>query len=245
MEAGPFGNRKIEYEMKENIAIIPARGGSKRIPKKNIVDFNGKPMIAWTIKAALETGIFSKVLVSTDSEEIASHSRNFGAEVPFLRDDFYDDITPVSVATCDALIKAQKYWGIEFNNVTQLMANCPLRNADHISCFHKKFEDYQVDFLLSCLKFGWMNPWWAFRKNENNDYAFVFPEAIKDRSQDLDDLFCPTGSIWMAKAQALIKSKSFYGPGQIFEEIDWVAAVDIDDHNDLNMAKSLSHTSFY
>ena len=245
MEAGPYGNKKIEYEMKKNIAIIPARGGSKRIPKKNIVDFNGKPMIAWTIKAALESGIFSKVLVSTDSEEIASHSRDFGAEVPFLRDEFYDDITPVSTATCDALIKAQEYWGIEFNTVTQLMANCPLRNAKHISSFYKKFEDYEVDFLLSCFKFGWMNPWWAFRKNENNGHSFLFAEAIKERSQDLDDLFCPTGSIWMAKAQAIMKSKSFYGPGQIFEEIDWIAAVDIDDYNDLNMAKSLFQTSYY
>ena len=85
-----------------------------------------------------------------------------------------------------------------------------------------------------------MNPWWAFRKNENNGHSFLFAEAIKERSQDLDDLFCPTGSIWMAKTQAIIKSKSFYGPGQIFEEIDWIAAVDIDDYNDLNMAKSLS-----
>ena len=90
---------------------------------------------------------FSKVLVSTDSEEIASHSRDFGAEVPFLRDEFYDDITPVSKATCDALIKAQEYWGIEFNTVTQLMANCLLRKAEHISSFYKKFEDgiYAVD----------------------------------------------------------------------------------------------------
>ena len=90
----------------------------------------------------------NRTFVSTDSEEIASHSRDFGAEVPFLRDEFYDDITPVSKATCDALIKAQEYWGIEFNTVTQLMANCPLRNAEHISSFYKKFEDYEVDFLL-------------------------------------------------------------------------------------------------
>ena len=68
--------------MKRNIAIIPARSGSKRVPKKNIIPFNGKPMIAHTIEAALESGIFSRVIVSTDSEEIAEISRNFGAEVP-------------------------------------------------------------------------------------------------------------------------------------------------------------------
>ena len=82
--------------MSNGIAIIPARGGSKRIPKKNIIDFNGKPMIAWTIKAALESKLFSKVLVSTDSEEIAEISQKYGADVPFLRRSFSDDITPVS-----------------------------------------------------------------------------------------------------------------------------------------------------
>ena len=231
---------KMEQSISEDIAIIPARGGSKRIPKKNIIDFNGKPMIAWTIEAALETGIFSKVLVSTESEEIAVVCRNFGAEVPFLRDKFYDDITPISFATRDALIKAQDYWGKEFNTVTQLMANCPLRNFEHIRSFYKQFKTYEVNFLLSCFKFGWMNPWWAFRKNENNDHSFLFPEAIKQRSQDMDDLFCPSGSIWMAKAKSLINSKTFYGPGQKFEEIDWIAAIDIDDYNDLNMAKALA-----
>lgn len=107
--------------MKNNIAIIPARGGSKRILKKNIIDFNGKPMIAWTIEAALKSQLFSKVLVSTDCEETADIARAFGAEVPFLRRGYSDDITPVSEATLDALLQAEKFWNLDFDTVTQLI----------------------------------------------------------------------------------------------------------------------------
>jgi N-acylneuraminate cytidylyltransferase len=86
-----------------------------------------------------------------------------------------------------------------------------------------------------------MNPWWAFKINENKSHSFIFDNAIKERSQDLEDLFCPTGSIWMAKVRALKKTRSFYNRNQQFFEIDWISAVDIDDENDLSFAKSLQH----
>ena len=192
----------------ESIAIIPARGGSKRIPRKNIINFNGKPMIAWTIEAALNANLFSKVLVSTDCEEIAEISRNIGAEVPFLRESFFDDLAPVSEATLSALLQAEDYWKIEFSTVTQLMANCPLRTSKDIISFYNKFSNSDVDFLISSFKFGWMNPWWAFKSSTNNQHSFLFPDAIKKRSQDLEDLFCPTGSIWMANVDAFKESKT-------------------------------------
>ena len=229
--------------MTNNIAIIPARGGSKRIPLKNIIDFNGKPMIAWTIEAALKTGLYSKVLVSTDSKEIAEISTSFGAEVPFLRTGNADDITPVSEATCDALIQAEEYWDTTFDTATQLMANCPLRSAIDIVNFNNEFSNRDVDFLLSCFKFGWMNPWWAFKFTEENDHSFLFPTALAQRSQDLDDLFCPTGSIWMADSKALKREKTFHGADKQFVQIDWVAAVDIDDEDDLDMAKLIAKNS--
>lgn len=229
--------------MKNNIAIIPARGGSKRILKKNIIDFNGKPMIAWTIEAALKSQLFSKVLVSTDCEETADIARAFGAEVPFLRRGYSDDITPVSEATLDALLQAEKFWNLDFDTVTQLMANCPLRSSDDIINFRTEFLSRNIDFLLSCFKFGWMNPWWAFKLNEENKHSFLFEVATKKRSQDLDDLFCPTGSIWMANARTFKDAKTFYGEGQQFGVINWVAAIDIDDHNDLNMAKLISQNN--
>lgn len=225
--------------MVNNIAIIPARGGSKRVPKKNILDFDGKPMIAWTIEAAIDSNIFSKVLVSTDCEEIAEISKSFGAEVPFLRRSFSDDITPVSVATCDALKQAEEYWDEEFDCVVQLMANCPLRNSSDIANSMNAFIQNKRDFQISCFKFGWMNPWWAFKFNESGGHESMFPDAQFQRSQDLDDLFCPTGSIWIANAKELKDSNTFYGNNYKFEEINWISAVDIDDYDDLNFAKTL------
>ena len=99
--------------VKEAIAIIPARGGSERIKKKNILDFFGKPLIAWTIEAAIKSELFQKVLVSTEDEEIAEISLELGAEVPFLRKDYADDFSEVSKATISSLNQAEEYWKIK------------------------------------------------------------------------------------------------------------------------------------
>ena len=82
-----------------------------------------------------------------------------------------------------------------------------------------------------------MNPWWAFIKKKNNKAVPLFPRQIKKRSQDLPNLYCPTGAIWIAKTNELIISKTFYGKGYCFEEIDWINAIDIDDYEDLKFAK--------
>ena len=84
-----------------------------------------------------------------------------------------------------------------------------------------------------------MNPWWAFKFNESGGHESMFPDAQFQRSQDLDDLFCPTGSIWIANAKELKDSNTFYGNNYKFEEINWISAVDIDDYDDLIFAKTL------
>ena len=103
------------------IAVIPARGGSKRIPKKNIIDFMGKPMIAWTIEAAIESKLFDRVIVSTDDEEFALIAKQYGCDVPFLRDSNSDDITPVSLATIRAVEQAEIYFNEEYDIVIQII----------------------------------------------------------------------------------------------------------------------------
>lgn len=232
----------MSKNMSNDIAIIPARGGSKRIPRKNIIDFNGKPIIAWTIEAALKSGKFNKVLVSTEDEEIAEVSRNFGADVPFLRDSSYDDHSPVSQASTRALIQAEIHWKTEYDNAVQLMANCPMRSSEEIIEFHDHFISGKHDFLISCFKFGWQNPWWAFKSDGKEDHEFIFPNNLGLRSQDLPQLYCPTGSIWMAKSKLLKETKTFYGENQKFKEIDWISSIDIDDYDDLFIAKKLAMT---
>ena len=225
--------------MTKTVAIIPARGGSKRIPQKNIIDFMGKPMIVWTIKAALDSGVFDRIILSTDSEEIAEVGRKNGLEVPFLRKEKNDDISPVSEATISALKQAEEYYNESYDVVVQLMANAPLRKSADIKKHYKTFIDNRRDFQISSFKFGWMNPWWAAKIDKSSSPEWMYPEAMTKRSQDLDNLYCPTGVIWIANVEKLMQSDTFYGPGYKFCEINWKSAVDIDDYDDLEFAKAL------
>ena len=223
--------------MTKIIAIIPARGGSKRIKNKNIKKFFGKPMIAWTILAAKKSKIFNKIIVSTDSNKIANISKKYGAEVPFLRKKYNDDFSPVSHATIHTLNSVSNYCDEKYDIVVQLMANCPLRNETDLKKSITSFKNKKRDFQISCFKFGWMNPWWSFKINKKNKAKPLFPKQLNQRSQDLPNLFCPTGAIWIAKTKKLIKSKSFYGKNFSFEELNWVNAIDIDDMDDFKFAQ--------
>jgi N-acylneuraminate cytidylyltransferase len=225
--------------MRARIAVIPARGGSKRVPRKNIVPFFGKPMIVWTIEAALASDRFDRVLVSTDDEDIAGVARSHGAEVPFLRQTAVDDRSHVSTATLAAVGQAMAYWDEDYDTIVQLMPNCPLRGAEHILDALNVFEVRQAQFQISCFRYGWMNPWWAARLEDDGRPAMVFPDAAAARSQDLPPLYCPTGAIWVAKAKSLRVAETFYGPGHVFHPIPWTAAVDIDDAEDLRMARAV------
>ncbi|WP_223161900.1 acylneuraminate cytidylyltransferase family protein [Salinicola endophyticus] len=222
----------------KHIAIIPARAGSKRIPGKNIIDFMGQPMIGWTIEAALQSGVFDRVLVSTDDEDIAQVAKEYGAEVPFLRVNCADDYSPVSMATTVALRQAMDYWGESYGIVAQLMANCPLRSSIDIQLSIESFMEKGRDFQISCFKFGWMNPWWAATLSEDGQPSRLFKEYAASRSQDLPELYCPTGAIWLAKAPKLIECGDFYGPNHAFEPISLASAVDIDDGDDLALART-------
>jgi len=225
--------------MAGKIAIIPARGGSKRIPHKNIIDFFGLPMIARTIEAAKESGCFDRVLVSTDDPDIAEVSQFYGAEVPFLRMDKADDLSPVSEATLSALAQAEVHWNESYEIVVQLMANCPLRGADDVLRAVSAFHGRSASFQISSFKFGWMNPWWSVRLDESGVPRRLFPEVLSRRSQDLEALYCPTGAIWIANCNALKQAGTFYGEGHVFENMPWTSAVDIDDYEDLAMAKAI------
>lgn len=222
----------------KRIAIIPARGGSKRIPYKNIIDFFGKPLIDYTIEAALSTDLFDTVLVSTDDEDIAEIARESGAEVPFLRDQYTDDISPVSAGTLYGYKQYTEFSGKSYSSVCQLMPNCPLRTAESIRKAYKYFESHPHDFQISCFQYGWMNPWWAHRK-EGDGWIPLFKSEMTERSQDLPTLYVPTGAIWIADAQAFQKSESFYGQDYKMYPLTWQEAIDIDDQEDLQMAKAV------
>lgn len=221
------------------VAIIPARGGSKRIERKNIIDFCGRPMIAWTIEAAQKSEMFERVVVSTDDQEIAAVACRYGASVPFLRKEHSDDMSPVSLVTIGTLRRLREELGAEYDVAVQLMANCPLRNARHIVDALEHFQKRGASSQISCFRFGWMNPWWAAILSEDGRPRRLFPDAAQARSQDLPPLYCPSGAIWVAKVARLMEHQTYHTPDCIFWPMPWQGAVDIDDREDFRMAEVL------
>jgi N-acylneuraminate cytidylyltransferase len=134
----------------------------------------GKPILSWTIDAARKSNIFDRIILSTDSEDIASVGREYGVDVPFLRTDKSDDISPVTEATIIAVEQAESYYNEKYYVVVQLMANAPLRNEVDIINHFNFFMDNDLDFQISSFKFGWMNPWWAFKKNQDGVKSIKF-----------------------------------------------------------------------
>ena len=110
-----------------------------------------------------------------------------------------------------------------------------------IMALYNYFMDNVHDFQISCFKFGWMNPWWAMTLDDDMKAEKLFPETGEKRSQDLQDLFCPTGAIWIANVEALKQSGTFYGDNYRAFPIEWTSAVDIDNYDDLKMAKLLDN----
>jgi len=229
----------MKSSSKKNIAVIPCRGGSKRIPDKNIKHLQGKPLIAYAIEAALQSAIFDTVVVSTDSEKIAKIAQEYGAGVPFIRDaNLADDFSPVSAATVDALKKVDPA-GSRYHNVAQLMANCPLRNAEDVRASYGKFMASDAIAQISVTEYGWLNPWWAMTSNAQHVLTPMFKEQTTSRSQDLPKLHCPTGAIWWAKASALREFGTFYAPDYTGWAMPWERSVDIDTEKDWKMAEFL------
>jgi pseudaminic acid cytidylyltransferase len=221
------------------IAIIPARGGSKRIPGKNIRLLAGKSMIAYTIQAACASGLFERVVVTTDSQEIAKIAERHGAEAPFLRDSaLADDVTPVSLATLDALQRLDPD-GERYDSLAQLMPNCPLRSAEDVQHSHAQFRDSGSPSQISIVRYGWQNPWWAMCRNEKFELEPLFQDQMKQRSQDLPELFCPTGAIWWASAEALRREKTFHLEHRTGWEMPWQRGIDIDTPEDWAMVEVL------
>jgi CMP-N-acetylneuraminic acid synthetase len=226
------------------IAVIPARAGSKRIPRKNVREFLSRPLIAHTIEAAVESALFTRVIVSTEDPQIAEISRNWGAEVPFIRDvSLADDFTDSSKVTADVLEKVDPD-GHLYSYIAQLLPTCPLRNAADVRNSFQQMVTTAAVAQLSVTRFVWMNPWWAFRRDPQWQLSPVFPEALKTRSQDLQPLFGVVGAIWWAKSADLRKHRSFYVPGYTGWEIPWERGLDIDTEDDWKMALFIRDSQF-
>ncbi len=234
-------NERLDAEAPAHVAfaVIPARAGSKRLPDKNVRNLCGKPAIAYSIEAARQSGLFARVIVSTDSDRIAQIATRFGAEVPFIRDPtLADDQTPVSIATFDALARLDPT-GRTFTCVAQLLPTCPLRDAADVRDSFRQFVASRARAQISVARYGWQPPWWAMRRSPDLSLVPLFPNEIVQRSQDLAPVFCPTGAIWWARAEVLREARTYHIDGRTGWEIDPLHGLDIDTNEDWRLAEAL------
>ena len=217
------------------LCIIPQRG-SKRIPKKNIRFFCGKPIIQWSIEAALESKCFDKVIVSTDSEEIAEVSKKIGAEVPFMRPkSLSDDYTATAPVINHAIefIK-QKNGNIEY--ACCIYATAPFVEPDYIRDGLKKIIDTNANFSFSVTSFPFPIQR-AIKITKDHKSQMFSPENLNKRSQDLEDAFHDAGQFYWGKSSAWQEGKSMFDDNSIPIVIPRYKVQDIDSEEDWQRAE--------
>jgi pseudaminic acid cytidylyltransferase len=183
-------------------ACIPARGGSKRIPHKNIKDFLGKPLISYPIQAALSSGIFKDVIVSTDDQEIADIAEKLGAKVPFLRDKtLADDFTGTFPVTVDAFRKIKEF-DPEIEAICCIYATAPLLKAENLSTAYRDFISTRCDCVMSVCEFSF--PIQRAQIIDDNGYLkYREPEFAPCRSQDLQKCYQDCGLFYFYSKDAI------------------------------------------
>lgn len=219
----------------KNIAIITARGGSKRIPKKNIKEFMGKPMIAYAIEAALESKVFDEVMVSTDCGEIAEIAKRYGAKIPFLRSEKTSDDFATTFDVLEEVIEEYKKEGKEFDNLCCIYPCVPFLKAQRLNEAYEKFIESKTDALIPVCKYAVPIEW--AMKIENGILIPNDREAQKIRSQDLVPKYSDAGMFYFNKTSVLLKEKSLIPPKTFGYIIDETECQDIDTPDDWKMAE--------
>ncbi len=223
------------FNKKKIIAIIPARGGSKRIKDKNIVNFDGKPILKKTLDVAKKCKYIDKIVVSSESKRILTYANKEGIDTPFLRPRAYGDKASIHEATLVALEQSEKLFG-KFDVVVQLMPNCPFRKLKTLKLCIENFFQKKKNSQISFFEYGFSNPRWA-HKIINQKIIPLNKQNLFKRSQDMQKLYCPTGSIWISKIKTLRKYKTFYSPFYGYFLMNFEESIDIDTSEDLKIAK--------
>jgi len=214
-----------------NICVIPARGGSKRIPRKNIKPFNGKPMIAYAIEAAINCGLFDHVIVSTDDSEIAETAKACGAETPFIRPrELADDHTPTIPVIAHA-VNACAGLGWTFNHVCCIYPSVPvLQQADLKIAFQLLHEFPDTEFSFPVTEFPSAIQR-ALRLGSSGRTSSFYPENEKVRSQDLEPAYHDAGQFYWGSSAAWLNGVSIHNKGIGLVIPKW-RVVDIDTPDD-------------
>jgi len=222
----------------KNVAIIPARGGSIRIPRKNIRQFCGKPIIAYSIEIAIESGLFDKVIVSTDDKEIASIAEEYGAEVPFMRPPELADAYTGTNDVISHAVKELKLLGYVYDYVCCIYATAPLLDCFYITEGIEKLSKAETKrFAFGVSKFDYPVQR-SFTIDDNDSIAMLQPETLNTRSQDLPDVYHDAGQFYWADTEAYLSGKvNFFSSLSIPVELPKYLVQDIDDEDDWKRAE--------
>ena len=235
---GDSENVVVEKKQLHVCALIPARGGSKRIPRKNIIDFVGKPLIVSTIEAALNSGIFETVVVSTEDEKIKNVCKQY-----CLIDERKPELASDSATLKDVCLDfLQRH--PEFDVLCLLEADCPLRTADDLRASWQAFLSSGKSMLMSVFRYGTAYPFWALSNkdeegNQRTGYQFFFSKKYLTKSQLLPPVYCPSGAFKWIDTRRFVHSPTLYPDDLDVYVLDWQRAVDIDTVDDLLIGKMI------
>jgi len=214
-----------------NLAIIPARGGSKRIPKKNIKDFLGKPIIAYPIEIALKSELFDEVMVSTDDQEVASVAIKYGAKIPFLRSAETSNDTAILSDVIDEVKEAYYDLGVKYDRICCILPTAALITVDILKKGLELLNMNNADSVRPIVRFSYPIQR-SLRLESGGKVSYFSPEYQKSRSQDLEPAFHDSGMFyWM------IYNSGLKGNKKLGFEIPELSCQDIDTEEDWKLAE--------
>jgi CMP-N-acetylneuraminic acid synthetase len=231
--------------MKNILAVIPARGGSKGIPRKNIAKIGGRPLIGYTIQSALQVDRINNVIVSTEDEEISAISKELGAQVPFIRpDNLATDWAESAPVIIDALNRMEKLSNIKYDAVLMLQPTSPLRTSKHIDKALDLFFSQKCDSVVSIVSVGGTHPF-RMKRLVGNQLINYIDQGFWDMSprQKLPPVYIRNGAIYLIKRDVLIKEEQLIGRKCLGMLMSDKESVNIDSSLDLKLVKLLLEES--
>ena len=222
-----------------NLAIIPARSGSKGLKNKNIKLLNGKPLLAYTIEAAKESGVFDEITVSTDSREYADIAKRWGANVPFLRSDELSNDTASSWDVVKEVIEEYKNLGTEFDTVALLQPTSPLRTSNDIIEGYNVLNEKEANFVVGVCEMD-HSPLWANTMPEDFSMeGFIRTEVVKMPRQNIPTYYRINGALYIVKMGYLMESINMYTKKSYATIMSKKNSIDIDDEFDFFIAEAI------
>jgi pseudaminic acid cytidylyltransferase len=215
------------------IAIIPARGGSKRIPRKNVRSFFGVPILTHTISEIKNTELFSRIIVSTDDQEISEIAKSAGAEVMIRKPELADDFATTVDVVAASILELQGN-GILEEEVCCIYPVTPKLNKEYLKKAFLMLHSEKLDYVFTAKRFE-SSPWRALKINEEGKSEMHYPENLNTRTQDLPELYHDAALFYMGTARAWSQEKSILNGNSKFIEVGKYESLDVDNEEDWDM----------